>query len=558
MLARIRPVVSSRTVTPTRPAARGRTAVVASLVVLLGAACSSIPTSEVEGPQGRQFIPMIPDSIDDVGLWPSVTVDAEGLPAITYFGFTAPLEEGEIPTVRPVGSPLLQTEDGDDAGAVLLASLAPSQIWNRGAVAQPRETPAGLTIPFGPATEPSLASLTPPAAKGTDIAFAGTDIHAAWTVDTGVWYGLGPDFEIGPVEETPNAGAPSIVVDGAGAPLVAYTVAGATPEVRVAEFVDDRWLITPVASLSSCVEGCPPPASIAMAGDTPVVLVADPGSGDLIAARREGDTWATEVVATGVSGGASLAAAGDTIAISFATETGVSIASGTFGSWTIDEVAQATGVVSTTVAVDGEGTTWVAWEDGDGIHLASSAEDGFQEVEVSGTDGGTSPSLAVTEDGASVFLAWYDPESGDLRLGAYAEVEDLLVAAQSPPPQVAAAPPAEGCGEDGQPILEITAQGTAFDKNCLVAPAAEAFDVTFHNEDAGIVHNFAILTEAGGEQIAATELKPGTYTDELPVDPLEEADLYFVCEAHPDVMFGSFVVAGAGGGGGNGGGGGGG
>jgi hypothetical protein len=217
--------VSSRTVTSTRPAARGRTAVVVSVVAVLGAACSSIPRSEVGQPEGRQFIPMVPDSIDDVGLAPSVTVDPEGLPAITYFGFTAALEEGEIPIARPVGSPFLQTAEGDDAGAVLLASLSPSQIWNRGAVAQPRETPTGLTVPFGPATEESLASLTPDAAKGTDVAFAGTDIHAAWTVDTGVWYGVGPDFEVGPVEETPEAGAPSIAVDGAGAPLVAWSPA---------------------------------------------------------------------------------------------------------------------------------------------------------------------------------------------------------------------------------------------------------------------------------------------------------------------------------------------
>ena len=528
-------------------------AVVASLVVFLGAACSSIPSSEVGQPEGRQFIPMVPDSIDDVGLAPSVTVDPEGLPAITYFGFTASLEEGEIPIARPVGSPFLQTADGDDAGAVLLASLSPSQIWNRGAVAQPRETPTGLTVPFGPATEPSLASLTPPDAKGTDVAFAGTDIHAAWTVDTGVWYGVGPDFEIGPVEATPDAGAPSIVVDGAGAPLVAYAVDGSPPELRVAERLDERWQITPVATLSACGEGCPPPASITMIGDTPLVVVADPGSGDLIAAQRDGDAWTTEVAATGVSGGASLAAAGDAAAISFATETGVSVASGTFGSWTIDEVAQAPGVVSTGVAVDAEGTTWVAWEDGDGIHLASSAEGGFQEVEVSGTDGGTSPSLATTEDGASVFLAWYDPESGDLRLGAYAEVDDLLVAAQSPPPEVEVAPGPADCGTDGQPQLEIAAQGSAFDTNCLVAPAAEPFTITFDNQDpAPLTHNVAIFPDPDStEPIFAEEPFAGPQTVEYDVPELDAGEYPFRCQVHPTTMIGILaVVEGSGGGGG--------
>ncbi|HEX5937847.1 MAG TPA: cupredoxin domain-containing protein [Actinomycetota bacterium] len=549
--------MTSRSATSTRPAARGRLAVVAAIAIA-AAACSSIPTPEVQQPEGRQFIQMVPDSIDDVGLAPSVAIDGEGLPTISYFGFTASLEEGEIPQARPVGSPFLQTEDGEDAGAVLLASLSPSQIWNRGAVAQPRETPAGLTIPFGPATDPSLASLTPPRAKGTDLEIAGTDIHAAWAVDTGVWYGAGPDFEIGPVEETPEAGAPSIVVDGAGAPLVAYTTAGAPPEVRVAERVDDRWEITSVATLSSCGEGCPPATSMALVGDAPHVVVADPGSGDLIAARREGGSWTTEVVSSDATGGAALAASGDTAVISFATESGVSIATGSFGSWVVEEVAPASGVVSTAVAVDGEGTTSVAWEDGEGVHLAPAADDGFQEVEASGTEGGVWPSLAVTEDGTSVFLAWYDPESGDLRLGAYTEVQDLLVAAQSPPPEVAAAPPAEGCGEDGRPILEIVAQGTAFDTNCLVAPAAEPFTITFDNQDQGLPHNVAIYTDSSAaDSLFVGETFPGVAEREYEVEPQDAGDYFFRCDVHPDQMTGTFVVV-EGGGGGNGGGGGGG
>jgi Cupredoxin-like domain len=547
--------VTSRSATSTRPAARGRLAVVATLALAAGAACSSIPAPEVQQPEGRQFIQMVPDSIDDVGLAPSVAIDGEGLPTISYFGFTAQLEEGEIPQARPVGSPFLQTEDGDDAGAVLLASLSPSQIWNRGAVAQPRETPAGLTIPFGPATDPSLASLTPPRAKGTDLEIAGTDIHATWAVDTGVWYGAGPDFEIGPVEETPEAGAPSIVVDGE-APLVAYATAGAPPEVRVAERVDDRWEITSVATLSSCGEGCPPAASIAMVGDTPHVVVADPGSGDLIAARREGGAWTTEVIASDATGGAALAASGDTAVISFATESGVAIATGSFGSWDVEEVAPATGVVSTAVAVDGEGTTSVAWEDGEGIHLASSAEDGFQEVEASGTEGGVWPSLAVTEDGASVFLAWYDPESGDLRLGAYTEVQDLRVAAQSPPPEVEVAPGPPDCGQDGQLLLDITAQGTAFDTNCLVAPAAEPFTITFDNQDpAPLTHNVAILPEPDStEPIFAEEPFAGPQTVEYDVPALDAGEYPFLCQVHPTTMTGILVAVEGGGGGGGGGG----
>ena len=63
------------------------------------------------------------------------------------------------------------------------------------------------------------------------------------------------------------------------------------------------------------------------------MLVADPLSGELIAAQRQGDTWATEVVATDVTGGASLATAGDTATISFYTGSGLEVMTGGFGSW---------------------------------------------------------------------------------------------------------------------------------------------------------------------------------------------------------------------------------
>jgi hypothetical protein len=537
------------------------------LVVLLTSACSSITAPQVKVPGGRQFIPMVPDSIDDVGLAPSVAVDGQGLPNISYFGFTTPLAEGEIPVARPVGSPFLQTEDGKDAGAVLLASLTPEQIWTRGAVAQPRESPAGVPVPFDPAAEPSLATLTPARAKGTDIAIAGTDIHAAWTADTGVWYGVGPSFEVGAVEETREAGAPSIVVDGSGVPIVAYTVAGARPEVRVAERSGERWRITPVATLSACGRGCPSPTEVTLVGEEPLVVVADPQSGELTAAQRRGDTWTTEVVATDVTGGASLAAAGDTATISFYTRSGVSLATGRFGSWSIEEVASvargdgeeanaeaAPTTPGTGVAVDGEGTTWVTWEDAEGIHLASGTDGQLEELELPDTTGGVTPTVAATEDGSSVYLAWYDPENGDLRLGSYAEVPGLLIAAPSPAPSLQVTGP-EDCGDDPEPILEISAETTAFDTQCLVGPAEEPFTVTFNNQDPVNAHNWSLYEDPEyTTAIVEEQTFVGPATEEYRVPALAEESYFFRCDAHPTQMTGVLAVVRSGGGGGNGGG----
>ena len=577
MLARIRPVVSSPSFVPRaaahgEPATRGRLIAVVACLVLLTGACSNLPEPEVEFPEGRQFIPMVPDSVDDVGLTPSVAVDGEGLPSISYFGFPAALEEGEIPIARPVGSPFLQTEDGKDAGAVLLASLTPDQIWTRGAVAQPRESPGGVPVPFEPAAEPSLASLTPSRAKGTDIAIAGTDIHAAWTADTGVWYGVGPSFEIGPVEETPEAGAPSIVVDGSGAAIVAYTVAGARPEVRVAERAGERWQITSVATLSSCGRGCPPATQLALLGAEPIVVVADPRSGELIAAHREGGAWTTEVVATDVAGGTSVATTGDTAAISFYTASGLGVVTGRPGSWSeVTSVGTGSGEgagrqPSSGVAVDDAGTIWVTWEDGDGIHLASGAEgEELEEIELPDTSGGVSPTVAITADGSSVYLAWYDAENGDLRLGTYAELSDLKIAAPSPAPEVPTLPGGEGCGEDGQLVLQIVAEGTAFDPTCLVAPAGEPFTIAFDNRDPVAStgpHNIAIAEDeaaVASDPIFKGDLVdgPDTIDYEVPAIP-DEGNYFFHCDVHPTMTGTIAVVAAGGGGGGDGGGGGGG
>jgi plastocyanin len=540
---------------------------IASLV-LLGVACGgAIPQPEVKVPKGRQFIPMVPDSVDNVGLAPSVTIDGEGLPTISYFGFPAKLVEGAIPVARPVGSPFLETEDGKDAGAVLLASLTPEQIWTRGAVAQPRESPAGVPVPFDPAAEPSLATLTPARAMGTDVAVSGTDIHTVWTADTGVWYGVGPSFEVGAVEETPEAGAPSIVVDGSGAPIVAYTVAGTRPEVRVAERTGERWRVTSVATLSACGRDCPPATNIALLGDEPLVVVADALSGELIVAQRRGGTWTTEVVASDVTGGTSLAAAGDTAAISFYTKSGVSVATGGPGSWSIEEVASVakaggggTGTATaqaspgTSVAVDGQGNISVAWQDGAGVHLASGAQGKIEEIEMPDADGGVSPTVAVTEDGASIYLAWYEPEEGDLQLGTYGEIPGLKIGVPSPAPTPAPANVAN-CGDDGQPVLDIVAQGSSFNPQCLVAPAAEPFTINYDNKDP-FVHNIVIATDEAAisaDPIFKGPDVPGPDQVAIPVPAIDAGDYFFQCTYHPATMTGTLAVVESGGGGGGGG-----
>jgi plastocyanin len=157
-----------------------------------------------------------------------------------------------------------------------------------------------------------------------------------------------------------------------------------------------------------------------------------------------------------------------------------------------------------------------------------------------------------------VYLAWYDPEDGDLRFGSYGEIAELKIAAPSPAPSPEVAQGPADCGEDGELILEVIAQGIAFDTDCLVAPAGEAFTITFDNQDQGLPHNVAIYTDSSAAQsLFVGETFPGVAERTYDLEPQEAGDYFFRCDVHPDQMTGAFAVVDGGGAGGNGGGGGG-
>jgi len=281
---------------------------------------------------------------------------------------------------------------------------------------------------------------------------------------------------------------------------------------------------------------------------------------------------ATEV-AGGVSGqGLDMAvdADGNALLTFYGDDGGVQLARQSGASWSVSPIAdaqpadpEATGNLAptTSIAVDDEGGLAAAWEDADGVVLATS-EDGetFEPLVTPDTLGGRSPSAEVSPDGANVFLAWYDIQGENLRFGVQGDIGELPVAAPSPtidPDQIPAPPPVDGggeCGADGEILLDIVAIGIAWDTSCLVAPAGEAFTVNVDNQDAGIQHNFDLLTEEGGDQIGATAVEAGPVQQTLDVDPLDAGEYFYVCDVHPTTMTGTLVTVegGGGGGGGNG------
>lgn len=533
-----------------------RLLIIAALLGLVAASCADLPEAEVSFGEGVRFVPMVADATDNVGLGNALAVDAEGNPYLSYFGI--PSEEGGVTAARPINSAFLP--------AVQLTTVSDG-IFVRGAVAQVQDPPApAYVVPFGPETVEDLEGLRADAAAGTALAIADDgERHVAWAAAGSVWYGAAGaegSFSVEEVDASADAGPPSIALDGSGNPWIAYEAAtDAGVEVRVASSASGAWEVQTAAAIGACPD-CPAGTAIVVRGGAPAVLWADPGGG-IAQAVLAGTTWQVRTAVPDVEATGLAAASNDTDAyVTYYADGAFRLAASTgSASWTSSEVAPAdlgadAAEAGTSIALDEEGLIYVAWQDGEAVRMARGEPDGLEELETQDTEGGTMPSIAATADGATVYLSWYDPESQDLLLGMFGEVGDLVLANPSPiPPPSPAAGGAEGCGEDGEIVLDIIAENIAFDPTCLVAPAGEPFSITFENLDDGIPHNVSVLTEQNGDEIFREPPFPGVETVQYDLDPLDPGNYFFICDVHPN-MTGTLaaIEGGAGGGGGGGGG----
>jgi plastocyanin len=536
----------------------------AIVVCLMGAACGNPIVPSVSFGSGKQFVPQVADFLDDVGLYPSIAVDAQGTPYATYFGFLPKLKEGEILPARPVLAPSLP--------AVLMASTKDG-IWSRGAVAIRASIP-NVNVSFGPATVPQVKTITADTVNGTAIAVdpAG-GFHVAWAADTGLWYAesAGTSFTASllkpikpPLKVAGPLGPPSVAAASDGTPWVAYTAAsGRHQDVTVKTRRGGGWRTSIVDALPSRAAGGKPlrTAVGVMSGDRPIVVYSD---GSKVLAARAGPgatapTWVSSPVEKGADGvGLSLAVAKDGVHVAYYAGNAVHTATSSDGtSWktsTVASVGNGTNESgrSTGIAVDDTGTTYVAWYDPgtDSVRLASASSKApgtFTPIQTRDTLGGDMPALAATADGSAVYLAWHRETSEDLMLGTYATVSGLALAVQSPTPTGGATvtgpcpPPATK--------LDISAQGTAFDKTCLAAPSKKTLMVTFDNKDT-ITHNFAIYTQNPLTNPAAKLLGGATPTELVApgqsatydVSGLAKGTYFFRCDVHPTQMTGAFQV----------------
>ncbi|MFI5255046.1 MAG: cupredoxin domain-containing protein [Candidatus Limnocylindrales bacterium] len=130
-------------------------------------------------------------------------------------------------------------------------------------------------------------------------------------------------------------------------------------------------------------------------------------------------------------------------------------------------------------------------------------------------------------------------------LGLYGFIAAATVALVLIPNFIAFVNPQGGGGPAASlsPNISITAQSVlGFDTQSLTVPANTPLTVAFDNPDSGVQHNFAIFTGSDlktalfeGQKITG----PGKTTYQVPALP--KGTYHFVCEVHPQTMFGTIT-----------------
>jgi plastocyanin len=551
-----------------RDAVSRRTLLAVCAVALVGAACSSPVIGQVEFGSGKSFVPVVADSLDNVGVQPSIGLDSGGTPFVAYFGFPHVLKKGEIPVTRPVTAPFVPS--------VLMLSQK-DQIFTRGAVAMADQPPTGVTIPFGPAELKSLSGIKPGNVNGTALAVDATGgLHVAFVTDTGLYYGKGggtTPFDVQAVAELPKklttagiVGAPAIAVDDQGLPWIAWAMQNGTKQsIDVASFNGKNRFVTQTVAQIKASGAEPPPQRVAigMTSEGPMVAYADTSAGEPMAAvlATGGKGWVAKPIEPR-GGGFGLAMAVDkngTPTVTYLTDQGaeVHVATQRGGRWTVTTVAQrsrtpGTPTSVTSVAVDDQGVHYAAYVDDSKrqVVLTSDGSGKWAALDTHATNEGVQPTLAVTPDGSKLFLAWYDTVSQDLDMGTFAETSELAVANPSPTMAVAttssSAPGGGGCTPKGSTAsveAPVGAASSGFKETCLAVQSRKPWTVTFSNQDSGVPHNWALFQDQGyTKSIVVGDTITGPAKESIKGDALDAGTYYFRCNIHPTTMTGTFVV----------------
>jgi plastocyanin len=169
---------------------------------------------------------------------------------------------------------------------------------------------------------------------------------------------------------------------------------------------------------------------------------------------------------------------------------------------------------------------------------------------------GQNPTLAVSPDGKSFALPFYDAEDHQAAVAVPA-IGGVALGVPSPsasPPPTPASGPAcapNGNATDLQIAAPTGASASGFSTNCLAVIPDTAFTVAFDNQDAGVPHNWELFkdpaysTRAGGAA-SPSDIITGPDQVSYDVDALQAGTYFFRCDVHPTTMTGQLLVAKAG------------
>jgi len=527
-----------------------RLAALLAVAGLAGAACAPATNPpDVPLQQGGAIQVSVVDSLYDAGRSASVRLDQSGAPAVSYLLYQPVLTKGQIPPAVKPGDP--------QPPAVILATLAKG-IWTRTSVTPQKTNPAE-----GDAPEIANANGQAVAGVTTSLAIdAQGKHHVAWATPKGLFYSTDAGGSFGAPDRV--AGSPSftgsVAVAADGTVWISFYSTGA---LKVAHGRAGAWTVDTVQPNSGPAAAPATVTAIAVGGNgDPVVAFGDHGTTGV--ARRAGGKWTIEKVPGAGGYGASLAldkSANPDVAY-YDAAGGVHLAQSKAGAWKVDDLGSSPGKGgtsdprwSTGLALDDKGVHYVTWADTAAGRIVAAADRNgtFGVRPVQGSQGGTNPSIAVSADGQKQAVAWFDSVNANLEVATSSEgslalafpLPTLQQPTGSPQPTSSGGPPA--CQPSGT-TLKVTAKNTAFDTNCLAAPAEKAFTVDFDNQDAGTPHNFEIYTDSSttkrlGGATSAGDFITGPATTSYKVDALPAGTYYFQCDIHPTQMFGTFVVA---------------
>jgi hypothetical protein len=521
-------------------------ALVAGLLLLTAACAANEAPPPVSVQAGGELITQVPDSLFDAGRGASVALDENGSPVISYVLLKPVLAEGELPPPVVAGQP--------QPPAILVAAKQDTA-WVRSSV-----TPQSTNPAQGEAVGISGEDGTVGPVVITSLELDGQGAHhVAWASAEGAFYATDSGGSFGDPEKIGSGTTTgvSLALGSDGSPWISFTQGG---QLRVAHPDGDAWTVENVSNLAAGNESGRTTA-IAVTPDGQPVVAFGRAEGTVLARRGGDGAWSLDDVPGAGGFGVSMDLDQDgNPHLAYYGQDGQAFHAHAIGGgpWDVTDLGvRATSpskVWGTGIALDDEGVHYIVVagaEEGD-IQLLNNSGGSFAAQAVPNSEGGATPSIAVSGDGQDVAVAYFDTENENLEVAS--APEEGLHLAFSPPPATGAPspepPPAE-CEPDGTTITVVAptgASGTGFEETCYAAPAGEAFTVEFDNQDAGQPHNFHIYSDSSATQSLGGAQDSGDFivgpdSTTYQVDPLDPGDLFFRCDVHPTTMTGTFVSA---------------